>query len=82
LTLAEFQALQSEMRPHGRPLRAVLSALRAARRRAAAAPAFADDVLAELDDLIAKVERVQHAARRVGSLVGLRRIGAFPMRTP
>ena len=65
LTLAEFQKVQGQAGKHTTPLRALLRALRAAKRRAAAVSALPADVSANLDRLVSRVEHMLGLARRV-----------------
>ena len=75
LSLAEFQAFRSKIHGHTPPLRSVLAALRAARRRAAAPGAYGD-LVAELDRLVDRVKGMLGTARRIGSPARLHRVRA------
>jgi hypothetical protein len=72
LTLAEFQELQGQARDHKPPLRRLLSALQAAKKRAAAVSGLPADLSADLDALVARVERMLGTAQRVAALAGMR----------
>ena len=68
LTLAEFQEVQGQAGKHTTPLRPLLRALRAAKRRAAAVSGLPAEVSADLDRLVSRVERMLGLAQRVVAL--------------
>src|SRR5262245_7906525 len=68
LTLAEFQDVQGQAGKHTTPLRALLRALRAAKRRSVAVKALPTEISADLDQLVARVEHMLGLARRVVAL--------------
>jgi hypothetical protein len=72
LTLAEFQELQAQAGKHTTPLRALLRALRAAKRRAAAVSGLPAELSADLGGLVSRVERLLGLAKKVVSLAGRR----------
>jgi hypothetical protein len=69
----EFQEVQAQGRTDTVPLRAVLSALRVARRRAVAVRPSQPDLIRDLDAFIERVIRMLQTTQRVSSLAGLRR---------
>jgi hypothetical protein len=76
LTLREFQEARQQGRRDTPPLRAVLRALRAARRRLAGIPELSTKPLEALDALIAEIEAAVTSTRRIARLAGLPRLRA------
>ena len=71
----EFEDVRRQGHASTPPLRAVLRALRAARRRLASVPA-GSGLLVKLDALVQDVERTLATTRGVARLVGLPRLRA------
>ena len=76
LTLREFQEARQQGRRDTPPLRAVLRALRAARRRLAGIPGLSAKPLEALDALIAEIEAAVTSTHRIARLTGLPRLRA------
>src|SRR6266404_3592320 len=74
LTLREFQEARQQGRRDTPPLRAVLRALGAARRRLAGIPGLSAKPLEALDALIAEIEAAVTSTRRIARLAGLPRL--------
>ncbi len=68
LSHGEFQKVQGQANKDVSPLRSLLSALRAARRRAARVGHLPAEILRDLDTFIARVSALAEGAARVGSL--------------
>lgn len=76
LSQSEFQEIQGRARGETPPLRALLSSLRSARKRAIAAPTLPAALLADLDQLIERVEALASATKRVATIRRSGRDGA------
>jgi len=73
LTEADFRKLRVRAVGETPPLRALLSSLHAARKRARAIPSLPVTVLTELDALIARIQAMGDVTEQVAKLVGSRR---------
>ena len=68
--IAEFQELQGQAGKHAKPLRALLRALRTAKKRAATVSGLPAEVSVGLDALVLRVEQMLRVTERVSTLVG------------
>ena len=82
LTLREFQEARQQGRRDTPPLRAVLRALGAARRRLAGIPGLSPKLLEALDALIVEIEAAVTSTRRIARLAGLPRLPAARAHLP
>ena len=65
----EFEAVRGSACEETNPLRALLTSLRAAEKRAKAVPSLPNGVLAEIAELIARVEALADATKQVARIV-------------
>src|SRR5436190_8713 len=75
-TMDDYPAARQQGRRDTPPLRAVLRALRAARRRLAGIPGLSVKPLEALDALIAEIEAAVTSTHRIARLAGLPRLRA------